>query len=131
MLKNLLLTFTSVMIGVLLFAQDVKPEQFISNALNKWQGVYQLNLDGQARKLVIVSDQAQFEERSESDEILSSGTIANNEVGFVLIPTQIENDALVVEPVRIVFLDDQDGNVLTEVSYLNSPNGRVINLERQ
>lgn len=131
MFKNLFLTVASIFVGATIFAQDIKPEPLIASSLSKWQGTYSLELDGQSRKLVIVSDQAQFEERNISDEVLSSGSIANNEVGFVLIPLSIENEALVSEPVRIVFLDDQDGNVLTEVSYLNSRNGRVINLERQ
>ena len=128
---KLLLPVVFLILGTTLFAQDIKPEQLLVNALDKWHDVYSLELDGQIRQLVIISDQAYYEERDETNELLSSGTVANNEVGFVLIPAQIENEALVSEPVRIVFLDDKDGNVLTEVSYLNSENGRVINLERQ
>lgn len=72
---KLLLPVVFLVLGTTLFAQDIKPEQLLANALDKWHGVYNLELDGQIRQLVIVSDQAYYEERDETNELLSSGQL--------------------------------------------------------
>lgn len=116
------------LLGISLSAQDLEQSDLLATPLLELNGVYHIELDGEIRDIEIISETAQFEERKQTGEVSCMGTVANNEIGFILVPTTSGTDALISEPVRIVILESESNQLLVEVRFLNSRNGRVINV---
>lgn len=125
-----IILFCTLCITAISFGQNLAPEREINNPLAAYDGSFQLDLDGQSRVISIDAVNAQYNEYSETNVLLSSGSVTTNDAGFVLIPGMQVSNALITEPVRVVIFEENNQSLLVEVRFLNSRNGRIVTIQK-